>query len=113
MPLQGLGSYYHDHHETWERECKKSSGHSVDCAEVDGQSNYTPPIILPEECSNNATLITVPLPQLDSNIRYGLKTSLPDMIVDAFSNTAIADDSLDNGFLYTFTSNTGLLVVLC
>lgn len=113
VPLQGLGSYYHDHHETWERECKKSSGHSVDCAEVDGQSNYTPPIILPEECSNNATLITVPLPQLDSNIRYGLKTSLPDMIVDAFSNTAIADDSLDNGFLYTFTSNTGLLVVLC
>ncbi|KAK8831630.1 hypothetical protein WA577_004945, partial [Blastocystis sp. JDR] len=106
VPLQGLGSYYHDHRDAWARDCKKSSGHSVDCAEVDGRSNYTPPIILSEECANNATLITIPLPQIDSGIRYGLKTSLPDMIVDVLANTAIAPDSLDDGFLFTFTSNT-------
>ena len=109
-PLQGLGSYYHDHRDAWAHDCKKSSGHSVDCAEVDGRSNYTPPIILSEECANNATLITIPLPQIDSGIRYGLKTSLPDMIVDVLANTAIAPDSLDDGFLFTFTSNTGLSI---
>lgn len=125
VPIRGLGSYYHDHSHQWElkeekglkekekeelkeeEELKAEREEHKHTAWTDGESLYTPPVILSEECTVNATVLTIPLPQLDSSIQYGLKMSLPGMVVDALANTALLEQEYDNGYLFRFTSSTG------
>ena len=134
VPIRGLGSYFHDHSHQWEmkgeekglkeelkgeekeeskeskeerKELKAEREEHKHTAWTDGESLYTPPVILSEECTVNATVLTIPLPQLDSSIQYGLKMSLPGMVVDALANTALLEQEYDNGYLFRFTSSTG------
>ena len=114
VPIRGLGSYFHDHSHQWEmkgeskeKESKEEREERKHTAWTDGESLYTPPVILSEECTVNATVLTIPLPQLDSSIQYGLKMSLPGMVVDALANTALLEQEYDNGYLFRFTSSTG------
>lgn len=134
VPIRGLGSYFHDHSHQWEmkgeekglkeelkgeekeeskeskeerKELKEEREEHKHTAWTDGESLYTPPVILSEECTVNATVLTIPLPQLDSSIQYGLKMSLPGMVVDALANTALLEQEYDNGYLFRFTSSTG------
>ena len=89
------------------KELKEEREEHKHTASTDGESLYTPPVILSEECTVNATVLTIPLPQLDSSIQYGLKMSLPGMVVDALANTALLEQEYDNGYLFRFTSSTG------
>lgn len=117
VPIRGLGSYYHDHSRQWEeekeeelkewKELKAEREEPRHTAWTDEESLYTPPVILSEECTVNVTVLTIPLPQLDSSIQYGLKMSLPGMVVDALANTPLLEQEYDSGYLFRFTSSTG------
>ena len=61
--------------------------------------------IRPEDCWIDAFSVRCPLPQLDSRIRYGLRASLPDMIVDALSGHVLPPHQLSRGkYLLEFTA---------
>ena len=66
---------------------------------------YDPLSIRPEDCWIDPFSIRCPLPQLDSRIRYGLRPSLPDMIVDSLSGHALPPSQLSRGkYLLEFTA---------
>ena len=71
------------------------------------RSTYRYPIIRvsSEECSVSNARVTIPLPQLESHVHYGVRMSRTDMIVDAIAETDVDANTLERGrYLYSFVS---------
>lgn len=74
--------------------------------------SYEPLIVYSWELVQNKTKLSIPLPQLDSNIHYGIRPSLPDMIVDARSSQSFNQSTLFYGkYITHFTSKASLPLI--
>lgn len=113
-PIEGLGSIFNPKSKEFTDECvyDVTDQSQIICEGYTNTFRYEPLIVYSRECIQNKTKLIIPLPQLDSRIHYGIRTSLPDMLTDTLSNQSFNKRSLYYGrYFMHFTSMTSSPII--
>ena len=85
--------------------CPYDNATDVLCEGLRSTYRYPNIRVSSEECFVSNARVTIPLPQLESHVHYGVRMSLTDMIVDAVAGTDVDANTLEKGrYLYSFVS---------
>lgn len=106
-PLDRLTPYLTQRPEAYREPCPYRDASGLICEGYEETYRYSVSRIPSEDCVVDGARLILPLPQLESQLPYGVRMSLPDTIIDQRAETSIEATDLEQGrYLYTFISMT-------
>ncbi len=106
-PLDRFTPYLTQRPEAFREPCPYTDASGLTCEGYEDTYRYSISRIRSEDCIVDGARLILPLPQLESQLPYGVRMSLPDMIIDQRARTELEATDLEQGrYLYTFISMT-------